>query len=255
MRKMRELSSGAHAGLWLLSPSPLQQPAKWDSVEWQSLLRWRLGISQELSLVCEACGCSQDCMGDHSLCCTASGLYGRHNYIRDTLASALRSMNFPCRTEVALPGTELVPADIFVPTLAEDSPTAIDVSVVHPLQPSRSASATVTAGTFAETRAASKVTMYGEKCTARSWAYCAFVAETTGSWNQAAQRLVRKLVRAHSLRSGEQQADIAASLWLLLSRALARSVGKQLARARLQCDSEKASFHVSDSVPVASRTE
>jgi hypothetical protein len=240
MRKMRELSSGAHAGLWLLSPSPEHPTSKWDSAEWQALLRWRLGISQDLPFKCEACGCSQDCMGDHTLCCTASGLYGRHNLLRDTLASDLRTMGFPCRTEVALPGTELVPADIFLPTLAEDSPTAVDVSVVHPLQPSHSAQATVAAGTSAEARAASKVVMYGEKCTARSWAYCAFVAETTGSWNQAAQRLVRKLSRAYSLRTGENQADAAFSMWISLSRALARSVGRQLVRARPQCGLEVA---------------
>jgi hypothetical protein len=250
MRKMRELSSGAHAGLWLLSPTPHQPSAKWDSGEWQALLRWRLGISQELPFKCEACGSSQDCMGDHTLCCTASGLYGRHNHIRDALATALRVMGFPCRTEVALPGTELVPADIFLPTLADGSPTAIDVSVVHPLQPSRSATATVAAGTSAEARAASKVTMYGAKCTSRSWAYTAFVAETTGSWNQAAQKLVRKLSRAYSLRTGENLGDTASSLWLLLSRALARSVGRQLVRGRLQCGSDEAIPSPSDSVSV-----
>ena len=164
--------------------------------------------------------------------------------IRDTLATSLRSLGFPCRTEVRLPGTELVPADIFIPTLAEDSPTAVDVSVVHPLQPSHSAQATVSAGMAAEARAVSKVAMYGAKCSARSWAYTAFVADTTGSWNQAAQRLVGKLARVHSLRTGE--VELASSLWLVLARALAQTVGKQLVRARSQDEAEVAPLNVVD---------
>ena len=233
MRKLRELSSGAHAGLWLLSPTPQHPRVQWDSAEWQALLRWRLGIPLDLPFKCQACGCSQDKMGDHVLCCTSSGIYARHNVLRDTLATGLRFMGFPCRTEVRLPGTELVPADIFLPTFAEASPTAVDVSVVHPLQPSHTAQATVTAGASAEARASAKVACYGEKCSQRAWAYTAFVAETTGSWSQSAQRFVRKAARAYALRSGEDRAAAANSLWLALSRALSQTVGRQLARARL----------------------
>ena len=130
---MQEFSSGTHAGLWLMCPSPQLPGATWDSADWQSFLWWRLGVFQDLPPKCAACGNSQDRLGDHALCCTSSGLYGRHNHVRDTLAAALCSMGFPCRTEVRLPGTELIPADIFIPVLAEDSPTAVDISVVHPL--------------------------------------------------------------------------------------------------------------------------
>jgi len=168
MRKMRELSSGAHAGLWLLSPLPQQPCVQWASADGQAILRWRLGVAQNLPPKCVKCGCSQDPLGDHSLCCTALGIYTRHNAVRDVLASSLNSLGFSCRTEVQLPGTSLVPADIFIPRLAEDSPTAVDVSVVHPLQPSNVAQATVTAGSAAELRAVQKVATYEEQCRLRS---------------------------------------------------------------------------------------
>jgi hypothetical protein len=170
-------------------------------------------------------------MGDHALCCTSMGIYTRHNCLRDTLATELCSLGFPCRTEVCLPGTSQVPADIFLPHVGEDSHTAVDVSVVHPLQPSAS-KATVTAGTSAEARAESKVRMYEEQCRVRSWRFVAFVAETTGEWNQAAQRFVRKTARAHALRTGADQKETSSVLWLKLSRAVARAVGRQLVRAR-----------------------
>jgi hypothetical protein len=231
MRKMRELSSGAHAGSWLLSPQPTHPPVKWASSEWQTLLCWRVGVPLGLPSKCAACGSSQDAMGDHALCCSSMGTYTRHNFLRDALATELCSLGFPNRTEVCLPGSTLVPADIFIPHLAEDSPTAVDVSVVHPLLPSTS-QATVTAGMSAEARAEAKVKSYGEVCRLRSWAYVAVVAETTGSWNQAAQRFIRRISRAHALRSGVDQKTTSAVLWLVLSRAVARAVARQLVRAR-----------------------
>jgi hypothetical protein len=96
---------------------------------------------------------------------------------------------------------------------------------------SLTASATVTAGVAAEARASAKVAFYQEKCEARTWAFSAFVAETTGSWNQAAQRVVRRVIRAHTVRSGEDPAETAGMVWGTLSTAVARSVGRQLVRA------------------------
>ena len=91
---------------------------------------------------------------------------------------------------MTLPGTELVPADALLPTLS-DVPLAADFSVVHPLHPSASAPAVVTAGELAEARALDKVNTYGAKCRERSWDFWAVVAETTGAWNQAGQRFFR----------------------------------------------------------------
>jgi hypothetical protein len=79
---------------------------------------------------------------------------------------------------------------------------------------------------------AGHIACWGGQCQVRSWAFVAFVAETTGAWNQAAQRLVRKVVRAHCIRPGAEQKDTTAKLWLLLSRAVVRAVARQLIRAR-----------------------
>ena len=183
---------------------------------------------------CGGCGVALDAFGDHALSCTSMGLYARHNVLRDTLATCCLSAGFPCRTEVQLPGTALVPADIFLPTLFNDAPTAVDVAVVHPLHPSHPAQAAMTTGAAAEARAAAKVAKYSESCRQRAWDYRAVVAETTGAWNQAGQRLVRRLAREHALRSGVDPAEAAAGTWCALSRALARAVGRQLVRARQQ---------------------
>ena len=231
MRLMRELSTGTRAGLWLSTPTPSHPSGKWASGEWQMLLLWRLGSTLGLPPTCVACGACQDIYGDHALCCTSMGTYKRHNHIRDTLALQASAIGLQCRTEVELRGTGLVPADVFIPAMS-DVPTAVDVSVVHPLQPSHHAQAAITTGAAAEARADGKVGMYAEKCRLRSWEYWAVVAETTGAWNQAGQRFMRRLARARALRLGELLTDALTAVWISVCRALAHAVARQLVRAR-----------------------
>ena len=73
---------------------------------------------------------------------------------------------------------------------------------------------------------------YSEECRVRPWDFWAVGAETTGAWNQAGQRFVRRLCRARALRTGESYKDAAEVIWMSLSRALARAVARQLVRAR-----------------------
>ena len=180
---------------------------------------------------CVACGQHQDFYGDHALCCKAKGAYARHNNPRQALTGLVTRAGFACQLEVALPGTNLIPADVFVPTFVDGFPAALDVAVTHPLHPSAQAPATVVTGAAAEARASAKVAYYESACQARSWSYTAFVAETTGAVNQAGQRLVRKLIRQEALHSGEDPADLTARSWHLVSSAVARAVGSQLVKA------------------------
>ena len=231
MRRLRELASGAHAGSWLLSPTPQHQSGKWASSEWRLLLMWRLGSPLGLPVMCVACGVCQDAFGDHALSCASMGMYKRHNTMRDVFVDLANAAGLQCRTSVGLPGTNLVPADLFLPAFS-DVPAAVDVSVVHPLHPSRSAQAAVTAGESAELRAQEKVSFYGEHCRERRWDLWAVVAETTGAWCQSGQRFVRQLARKRALKTGEAFHEVAVDTWAVVAQALARAVARQLARAR-----------------------
>ena len=158
------------------------------------------------------------------------GIYKRHNTVRDCIAALEGSFTLFCRTEVALPGTELVPADVFFPSFADEA-TAVDVSVVPPLHPSLSAHAAVTAGAAAEARSKEKVATYGDKCRERSWVYWTVVAETTGAWNQAGQRFLGRLARVRALRTGEALSESSKAVWGAVTTALAKAVARQLVRA------------------------
>ena len=158
-------------------------------------------------------------------------MYTRYNTMRDAFADLARSAGLQCRSNVGLPGTNLIPGDLFLPTFS-DVPTMADFSVVHPLHPSRSTHAAVTTGAAAEARAEEKVALYGEQCKERNCDIWAVVAETTGAWCQSGQRFVRQLARKRALKTGETLREVAAETWVALAHALARAVARQLARAR-----------------------
>ena len=112
---------------------------------------------------------------------------------------------------------------------------AIDVGAVHPLHLTHNTTAMVSAGDAAQKRRAEKVRLYENQCSSRSWSFTAFVGETTGSWGQAAQHAVRALVRAKSLRTGDDPQEVARTVSGSLGWAVVSSVARRLVRARVDC--------------------
>ena len=86
----------------------------------------------------------------------------------------------------------------------------------------------MTAGAAAQKREAAKVDMYEAQCSRRSWGFTAFVGETTGAWSQAAQCAVKAMVRAKSLKTGDDPKEVAREFWEALSRAVASAVAGSL---------------------------
>jgi len=85
-------------------------------------------------------------------------------------------------------------------------PTFDDVSVVHPLHPSRSAEAAVTTGAAAEARSEDKVQLCVDVRAERHFDLLAVMGETPRAWCLSGQGLVRQLARKRVLRTGERVA-------------------------------------------------
>ena len=149
-------------------------------------------------------------------------------HLRDNLAAELTAAGVGVRTEVQLPGSGSRPADIADP--ANATPTAIDVSVVHPLQLSAS-SAEDTPGAFAAAREQAKRSSSTADCAAAGWAFMPVCAETTGAWGPQAQKHIRKIIFRHSMRAGIPLSDVASATWRRLSVAVAKGVACMLLRA------------------------
>ena len=88
---------------------------------------------------CSACHAQTDKKGDHAIVCAYQGeRISRHNQLRDALfQTAVQASLSPAREERALiPGGEVRPADVFLPSWSNGRDTALDVTVVSPLQQS-----------------------------------------------------------------------------------------------------------------------
>ena len=98
---------------------------------------------------CPACSHNSDTLGDHALCCGTGGeRIARHNRLRDALYhTAVSAVLGPRKEEKnLLPGGNQRPGDIFIPGWSGGRDTALDVTVVCPLQAALVAKAATTAG-------------------------------------------------------------------------------------------------------------
>ena len=185
---------------------------KFSPPEFQCLLRWRLGIPfASPSRFCNGCGSLQDPLGDHALSCHALGLYTRHNFLRDELVSQLHKVGLNAYPNGYFPGNPGDhPADILVADAFDaGQPVALDISIVHPLMPSRVIT-TIAPGDTAARREAEKVARYGACCRNVGWGFMPVVCETTGAWGKQAQGFISKLAHFGSMHCGDSVSSVSA---------------------------------------------
>ena len=152
LRVLRKLQCAPNAGLWLTARPGTGGGPDFAAEEWQALLRFRVGADISLTNTCAGCHSAMDSLGDHAACCSATGLYKRHNRVRNCLLllgreagwnPELEVTGWNPEVEVSLPAPDPGggrahprPADVLFRT-AESRPLAVDVTVVHPLRPSK----------------------------------------------------------------------------------------------------------------------
>ena len=210
-----------------------------SSPQWQSLLRWRLGVSLldiplPVGTKCPKCFSPLEPYGDHFLSCTALGTYQRHNAVRDAVAELYQQAGFDVEREVALPTSEDRPADVFVHGLLAGTSAAVDVSVTHPLHSSCNL-AEACNGTALAAVVDRKKRMYQDRCTLAGWHFYAIVAETTGAWSKDAHHLMYQLTSKLSMQKGAPACDVGTQAWYKLSSALALGISRQLASGIHAC--------------------
>ena len=137
--KARMYSLGLpNSGAWLnVIPSPALglhlQPS-----EFITAVKYRMGVNVfSVEGKCTACSILSDPAGDHAVSCGWGGeRIARHNLIMDVLFNTCVSAALgPTREDRALfPGTEARPTDILLPSWSGGKDTALDITVVNPLQ-------------------------------------------------------------------------------------------------------------------------
>jgi hypothetical protein len=231
LSNLRRLQEAPNAGLWMLSTPEKDQGSNFSPIEWQALLCFRTGVPlRSTSGHCARCGAALDVHGDHALACTASGLYRRHNRVRDAIFELSRTAGWAPESEVMLPGCMSRPADVLL-RAAETSPVALDVTVSHPLRLSSSIAVRGNVTSSAEAAERQKLQLYGASCQAAGWLFRPMGFETTGGIGPHGARFVRKLTRTLSMRSGVPPGDVASSIARKLNLAVAKGCAEMLVGA------------------------
>ena len=126
-----------------------------DTTEFQTALKWWLGIDMFGGSRCPSCSTqSLDPLGHHALTCRYNGdVVSRHNQLRNTFFESCRQAGVGGQMEV---GSGLGhdewrtrPADVLVPNWDLEKPAAFDLTVASPLNQSILNEACVTAGSSA----------------------------------------------------------------------------------------------------------
>ena len=184
-------------------------------------LRLRLGMPEANANVwCPRCDGILDAYSHHAGICTVGG--------RDLVCSwALRAglqpekekagLLLPQRPEdIQLSGRR--PADIFVPCL-EGSPSALDLAITGPQRigslPQASVEAVSAAAAYAAVKASHLNT--AATCAVQGIKFIPMVAETTGAWDNGADRILRLVASAAAAREGADGAALTGLMFQELS--------------------------------------
>jgi hypothetical protein len=200
-----------HAGDWLnVRPCPALG-LHLSSAEFSISVRYRLGAPVYTTAgECPACHQHSDKLGDHAISCGSKGeRIARHNHLRDHLYhTAVCSALSPTREDRAIiPGSDARPADVLIPNWTGGKDTALDVTVVNPLQTALVSRAATRAGHALTVRFNEKMTKHGEGCRLAGMVFIPMVVETFGGWEESAVVQLKKLGAALARHIGEEESD------------------------------------------------
>ena len=199
------------AGSWLL-PAPI--PAlglRLLPQEFTIMVRYRLGCKvYEREGPCPACHQPSDIFGDHALSC---GHWGeritRHNSIRDQVHSmAATAMLNPVKEgRFILPGCDRRPADVYLPNWAAGRDTALDITVINPLQGATVEGAAAEPGYALDFAFRRKMTAVAEDCERQGVAFLPLAFESLGGWHKTAEKEVTKIAQALARQTGREESE------------------------------------------------
>ena len=200
-----------HSGDWLnCVPSP-SLGLHLRSAEFSVSVRYRLGCAVfPTSGQCPACHLNSDKEGDHAISCGSQGeRIARHNHLRDALFhTAVSAALGPTREDRALiPGSDARPADVLIPNRTGGRDTALDVTVVNPLQVALVNRAAVNPGHALEYAFGRKMTASSDACRRADIAFIPLAVETLGGWHGDAELQIKKLGAALARHSGREEAE------------------------------------------------
>ena len=225
--KARLASLGLHhAGAWLTVVPSRSLGLHLQPVQFVFAVKYRLGCQvYEEDGPCPACHQASDKYGDHALCC---GFWGeritRHNQIRDHIFQMASSavLNPVKEGRFLLPGNDRRPADVYLPNWSAGRDTALDITVVNPLQQATVGEAAVTPGHSLDFAFDRKMRGAADECERQGIAFLPLAFESLGGWHRAAVTEVKKIAQAMARQTGREESEVCSHAISRLSLLLMR---------------------------------
>ena len=215
-----------HAGDWLnVVPSP-SLGLQMRQSEFIMSVKYRLGCDvYPFTGKCTACPNVSDIKGDHAISCGYEGeRIARHDHLRNALFSTcVQACLGPSREDRALiPGSNNKPADLLIPSWTGGKDTAIDITVVNPLQVTLLDRAADTPGHALTHRYNEKMAKHGAACSGAGLAFIPMPVETLGGWHDQSVLQVKKIGSALARHTGQEDSVTINHLFQRLSVLLAK---------------------------------
>ena len=151
-----------------------------------------------------------DVMGDHAISCGLGGeRIARHNHVRDALLQTAVQAGLGPRREPdgLLPGSDDRPADLLIPAWTKGQDTALDVTVVNPLQDALVTCTSQDGSSAVESAHRGKARKYEERCAREGIRFIPLAVDTLGGWHPVALETITRLGRHLARNIGKEDEE------------------------------------------------
>ena len=181
--------------------------------EFVAASKYRLGLpvfEQEAECPMPRCPGLSDKMGDHAISCGLGGeRIARHNHVRDALFQTAVQAGLGPRKEPdgLLPGSDDRPADVLIPFWTSGKDTALDITVVNPLQTALVTRASQDGNSAVEHAHMGKARKYEERCAREGITFIPLAVDTLGGWHSTALETITRLGRQLARNIGKEDEE------------------------------------------------
>ena len=223
------------AGDWLTALPSKTLGLHLRKTEFITAIRYRLGLPifrTQGECPMPVCHANNDVMGDHAISCAIGGeRISKHNHVRDAIFKAAVEAGLgPIREpDGLLPGSDDRPADVLIPIWTEGRDTALDVTVVNPLQQTLVVRTSEEGDSAVAHAHKEKLRKYEARCSAEAITFLPLAVDTFGGWHKVGLKTITRLGRQLARNLGKDEDEVVRHLRQRLGVLIARDNAAMMA--------------------------